>query len=64
MVLGAKVLLNDGGATATTVNVALAGVVFETVTGVTPSMPCEVKLPAGIVLIRAPGKVAVTSTST
>lgn len=64
IVFGAKPLLNEGGKTATTVNVALAGVVLEMVTGVPPSSPLAFKLLAGIVLMRLPGVVDVTLTST
>ena len=64
IVFGAKPLLNVGGVTATTVNVALAGVVLEMVTGVPPSLPLAFKLLAGMVLMRLPGVVDVTFIST
>jgi hypothetical protein len=63
-VLDEKPLLKEGGETATTVNVALAGVVLEMTTGVPPSFPLAFKLFAGMVLMRFPAVVDVTLIST
>lgn len=64
IVLGANPLLNEGGVTAVTINVALAGESLEIVTVVPPSLPVDTKLLAGMVLIRLPIVVDVTFTST
>jgi hypothetical protein len=64
IVLGTNPLLNEGAETATTVNVALAGVVLVIETGVVPSIPLASRLFAEIVLINAPVVVDVTFTST
>lgn len=60
MVLGEKLLFNVGARTISTCRVALAGVLL--VTG--PNSPDEVNEFAGIVLIRLPGVVEVTSIDT
>ena len=60
MVLGEKRLFNVGARMTLTCNVALAGVVLVIV----PPAPEEVSAPAGIVLIRFPDVVEVTSTET
>ena len=60
MVLGEKLLFNVGDRMMFTRKVALAGVVLVIV----PPAPEEVSAPAGIVLIRFPGVVEVTSTDT
>ena len=49
IVFGAKVLLNEGGCTALTCSVALAGVVL--VTGTVPVGSVAFNVPAGIVLM-------------
>ena len=64
IVFGANPLLSVGGVTATTVNVALAGVVLEIVTTVPLSFPLALKLSAGMVLMRFPAVVDVTLIST
>ena len=61
---GVKALLTEGGVTATTVKVALAGVVLVTATGVPPSFPVDTRLFVGMVLIKLPVVVEVTFTST
>ena len=60
VVVGEKLLSNVGGCILPTCNVALAGVVLVIV----PPLPVEVNAPAGIVLIRFPDVVEVTSTET
>ena len=60
MVVGAKLLLREGACTVLTFNVALAGVVFV----IRFPAPVEPSAPAGIVLMRFPGVVEVTSTET
>lgn len=60
MVLGEKLLFTVGGRMISTCKVALAGVVLL----ILPVSPVEVSAPAGIVLIRFPGVVEVTSTDT
>ena len=57
MVFGAKALASEGAMTVGTLRVALAGVVFD----VNCPLPVAVKPPAGMVLIRLPGVVEVTS---
>lgn len=64
IVFGLKDLLSEGGDTAITVIVALAGEVFVITTGVPPSLPSAFKLLAGIVLIRFPEVIEDTLTST
>lgn len=64
IVFGAKPLLNEGGGTPTTVNVALAGVVLEMITGVPASSPSAFKVLARMVLMRLPVVVDVTLIST
>jgi hypothetical protein len=59
-VFGEKDLLTEGGLTPTTVNVALAGVVLVIET----PPPVELNSPAGIVLIKLPMVVEVTSIAT
>jgi hypothetical protein len=59
-VFGEKDLLTEGGLTPTTVNVALAGVVLVIET----PPPVELSSPAGIVLIKLPMVVEVTSIAT
>ena len=60
MVLAAKLLFNVGARMTLTRNVALAGVVLVIVS----PAPEEVSAPAGMVSIRFPGVVEVTSTAT
>jgi len=60
MVLGLKLLLTEGTPVAVTFRVALAGLVL--LMDVPP--PVELKAPIGMVLILAPGVVAVTLTDT
>jgi len=60
MVLGEKLLFNVGDRMMLTRNVALAGVLLLIVS----PPPEDVSAPAGIVLIRFPGVVEVTSTDT
>jgi hypothetical protein len=60
IVVGEKLLFTEGDRRLPTRKVALAGVVFVMV----PPSPEEVNAPAGIVLIRFPGVVEVTSTDT
>lgn len=64
IVFGAKLLFNEGGNTAETCSVALAGSVLVILTGVPPSSPTEVNSPGGMVLIRLPGVVDVTVNDT
>ena len=70
IVLGANPLLTEGGWTATTLRVALAGVVFVIETGVggifvsSGSIVKDDNSLAGMVLMRLPGVVEVTLTST
>ena len=59
IVVGAKRLLKEGACTVLTFKVALAGVVFV----IEFPAPVELSAPAGIVLIRFPGVVEVTSTA-
>src|SRR5215207_4446760 len=60
MVLGEKLLLNVGARMISICSVALAGVVLV----ILPPSPEEANAPAGIVLIRLPGVVDVTSIDT
>ena len=60
MVLGLKRLFKVGAWITPTRNVALAGAVLV----MRPALPEEVSAPAGMVLIRFPGVVEVTSTDT
>jgi hypothetical protein len=60
IVFGEKDLLISGGKTALTRNVALAGVVFVMV----PPPPVPVNVPAGMVFIRLPEVIEVTSIET
>lgn len=62
IVFGVKLLVNEGDWTTPTRRVALAGVVFVTV--IAPLGSVEVNPPAGIVLMRLPGVVEVTSMDT
>ncbi len=64
IVFGENPFVNVGGDTATTVNVALAGVVLVIVTDVPPSFPFALRLLEGIVLMRFPAVEDVTLIST